>query len=211
MSRKSVLLNVDQITQQMKQFNFTPQEVQDLLTQARKFDTKETGYVQKDKVDDILRELKVLQNDDEKIKAKFNEELKNMQVKALDYKQVAEIYYNLKQYKKAIEEEESITQEYIDAFVALGGQPDKQGNISKKYIAQIVKDEFQLILDLEQFLGDFQGDMIGFEDFCSLFEAAGEDAKSVITSLSQGKRKKGDNEDFTVSFKEFQKWEKSVL
>ena len=38
--------------------------------------------------------------------------------------------------------------EYLDAFVALGGQPDKDGYISKDVLVEIIKAEFELTIDM---------------------------------------------------------------
>ena len=38
--------------------------------------------------------------------------------------------------------------EYLDAFVALGGQPDKDGFISKDVLVEIIKAEFELTIDM---------------------------------------------------------------
>ena len=38
--------------------------------------------------------------------------------------------------------------EYLDAFVALGGQPDKEGYISKDVLVEIIKAEFELTIDM---------------------------------------------------------------
>ena len=38
--------------------------------------------------------------------------------------------------------------EYLDAFVALGGQPNKDGYIEKDMLIQIIKIEFDLTIDM---------------------------------------------------------------
>jgi hypothetical protein len=38
--------------------------------------------------------------------------------------------------------------EYLDAFVALGGQPNKDGFIEKDMLIQIIKIEFDLTIDM---------------------------------------------------------------
>ena len=38
--------------------------------------------------------------------------------------------------------------EYLDAFVALGGQADKDGYISKDVLVEIIKTEFELTIDM---------------------------------------------------------------
>ena len=38
--------------------------------------------------------------------------------------------------------------EYLDAFVALGGEADKEGYISKDVLVEIIKEEFELTIDM---------------------------------------------------------------
>lgn len=37
----------------------------------------------------------------------------------------------------------------MDAFVALGGEPTKEGYISKNTLINIIKSEFELTIDME--------------------------------------------------------------
>jgi len=37
----------------------------------------------------------------------------------------------------------------VDAFVALGGLPSKEGTISKNTLMEIIKNEFELTIDME--------------------------------------------------------------
>ena len=42
-----------------------------------------------------------------------------------------------------------INMHIVDAFVALGGEPNKEGTISKKTLIEIIKHEFELTIDME--------------------------------------------------------------
>lgn len=46
----------------------------------------------------------------------------------------------------------------MDAFVALGGMPNKEGKISKSTLIQIIKTEFELTIDMEDYLMKIGGD-----------------------------------------------------
>ena len=37
----------------------------------------------------------------------------------------------------------------VDAFVALGGQPDKSGSIRAEVLVEIIKSDFELTIDME--------------------------------------------------------------
>ena len=54
-------------------------------------------------------------------------------------------------------EQENEADEYLDAFVALGGQPDKDGFVSKENLISIIKAEFELTIDMEEFLRKIGG------------------------------------------------------
>ena len=38
--------------------------------------------------------------------------------------------------------------EYLDAFVALEGQPDKEGFVEKNCLIEIIKEQFELTIDM---------------------------------------------------------------
>ena len=38
--------------------------------------------------------------------------------------------------------------EYLDAFVALGGGADREGSIPKSILIEIIKEEFELTIDM---------------------------------------------------------------
>ena len=70
-------------------------------------------------------------------------------------------------------EQENDADEYLDAFVALGGQPDKDGYVSKENLIQIIKAEFELTIDMEEFLRKIGGNSeeINYYQFCVLLDA----------------------------------------
>ncbi len=54
-------------------------------------------------------------------------------------------------------EQENEADEYLDAFVALGGDPNKDGFVSKDNLITIIKAEFELTIDMEEFLRKIGG------------------------------------------------------
>lgn len=77
----------------------------------------------------------------------------------------------------------------MDAFVALGGSPDKEGHVSKEVIIQIIKAEFELTLDMEDVLRKITEDNeISYYQFCILLDAGtGGNPSRVSSYLSQNK------------------------
>jgi len=87
-------------------------------------------------------------------------------------------------------EQENDADEYLDAFVALGGQPDKEGNVSKENLIEIIKAEFELTIDMEEFLRKIGGNSeeINYYQFCVLLDAGtGGNPSRVSSYLSQNK------------------------
>ena len=87
-------------------------------------------------------------------------------------------------------EEDASDNDYLDAFVALGGQQDKEGSVSKETLIQILKAEFELTIDLEEMLRKIGGDEeeIQYYQFCVLLEAGtGGNPSRVSSYLSQNK------------------------
>ena len=73
----------------------------------------------------------------------------------LDTKNLAKMDVNallmaIKWYKdqQLTNDNEGDVDEYLDAFVALGGEPDKEGCVSKDVLIEIIKVEFELTIDM---------------------------------------------------------------
>ena len=78
----------------------------------------------------------------------------------------------------------------MDAFVALGGQPNKEGKISKSTLINIIKLEFELTIDMEEYLMKIGGDhdQINYYQFCVLLDAGTSGNPSRVSSyISQNK------------------------
>ena len=87
-------------------------------------------------------------------------------------------------------EQENDLDEYLEAFVALGGQANKEGFVSKEVLIQIIKLEFEMTLDLEEYLRKSGGDTdeIAYYQFCRLLDAGtGGNASRISSFVSQNK------------------------
>ena len=84
-----------------------------------------------------------------------------------------------------INDQENEADEYLDAFVALGGQPNKEGFVSKELLIQIIKAEFELTIDMEEYLRKSGGDTdeIAYYQFCRLLDAGTGGHPSRISSF----------------------------
>ena len=63
----------------------------------------------------------------------------------------------------------------MDAFVALGGQADKEGFIDAARLIQIIKNEFEMTIDIEKLIEDIDEDESGqieYDEFMSLLSSS---------------------------------------
>jgi hypothetical protein len=78
----------------------------------------------------------------------------------------------------------------VDAFVALGGSTDKSGTIAKLTLIGIIKLEFELTIDMEEYLRSIGGsaDEINYYQFCVLLDVGTSGNASRFSSfLSQNR------------------------
>lgn len=48
--------------------------------------------------------------------------------------------------------------EYLDAFVALGGMANKEGHVEIKMLKEIIKDDFELTINMNDYLNAVDSD-----------------------------------------------------
>lgn len=79
--------------------------------------------------------------------------------------------------------------EYLDAFVALGGDNDKSGCVSKEMLINIIKEEFELTIDMVEYLRKIGGDNEGIDyyQFCVLLDAGTSGNPSRVSSYLSNK------------------------
>ena len=72
----------------------------------------------------------------------------------------------------------------VDAFVALGGMATKEGTISKSTLIAIIKTEFELTIDMEEYLRKIGGDTdnINYYQFCVILDAGTSGNPSRVSS-----------------------------
>ena len=61
--------------------------------------------------------------------------------------------------------------ELLDAFVAMGGEPDGEGCVDAKKLISTIKDEFQMTIDIEKLIEEIDEDGSGeieFDEFKAL-------------------------------------------
>jgi hypothetical protein len=89
----------------------------------------------------------------EERKAKLNKEILAKEIKILDLNSLFWAATTLKR-----EREDNIhynnpeNSEYLDAFVALGGNSDKSGYVNKDNLMRILKQEFGILFEIDKLL-----------------------------------------------------------
>ena len=71
----------------------------------------------------------------------------------------------------------SVEEETLDAFVALGGEENRDGYIDARRLIQIIKHEFQMTIDIEKLISDIDEDGSGkieYEEFLTLLTSVQE-------------------------------------
>jgi Ca2+-binding EF-hand superfamily protein len=66
-------------------------------------------------------------------------------------------------------------EDMLDAFVSLGGDPDGEGSIDANRLIQIIKNDFQMTIDIEALISKTDKDGSGeidFEEFCEMMRSA---------------------------------------
>ena len=87
---------------------------------------------------------------------------------------------NFEQFKKVISEQkknQSLTNEEdtLDAFVAMGGQPNGEGSIDADKLIQIIKYDFEMTIDIEKLIKDIDEDGSGeieYDEFRNLLSSS---------------------------------------
>ena len=90
-------------------------------------------------------------------------------------------FVNTRKMKRMVQENTVFIADKVDAFVALGGNHDKSGTITKDTIIRVIKNEFELTFDIEE-LCERVGvsNILDFNAFCLLFDSS-EEARSVMS------------------------------
>ncbi len=74
--------------------------------------------------------------------------------------------------------------EYLDAFVALGGNVDKSGVVEIEILREIIKDDFELTISMEEYLNAVDSEEgLDFYQFCVLLDASTSGNSSRFSSL----------------------------
>ena len=86
----------------------------------------------------------------------IHERLSEKSVKKLDIHGLTQVLHIAKEMK--MDEPADQEDEYLDAFVALGGNANKEGSIEIKMLKEIIKDDFELTINMNDYLNAVDSD-----------------------------------------------------
>uniref|UniRef100_A0A7S3JLM2 Uncharacterized protein n=1 Tax=Euplotes harpa TaxID=151035 RepID=A0A7S3JLM2_9SPIT len=108
--------------------------------------------------------------------------LEDKKIKKIDENALVQSLHILKEME--MEEPDNQEDEYLDAFVALGGKPNKEGRIEAKLLIEIIKDDFELTINMEEYLNSVESsDSLDFYQFCVLLDASTSGNPSRFSSM----------------------------
>ena len=131
----------------------------------QEIDRNNTGQVNSEEVNEIIDKMKLKMSQDERFKLVADIDPDNQGVIE---------YSDLKQRLVAREVERldgSDDTELLDAFVAMGGQPDGEGCVDADLLIHIIKNDFGMTIDIEALIKEVDEDGSGeieFDEFKSL-------------------------------------------
>jgi len=83
---------------------------------------------------------------------------------SIDFGEFLKVIENQKERAENFDDENDM----IDAFVACGGRPDKEGHVKREVLVKIIKQDFGLTIDIEELINKIDQDGSGeieFEEF----------------------------------------------
>jgi Ca2+-binding EF-hand superfamily protein len=87
---------------------------------------------------------------------------------AIAFEAFLELYRSQK-----VQEGDSDDEDTLDAYVAVGGSEDKSGNVNASILINIIRDEFQLTIDIERLIkevDDSANGLIEYDEFKTLLK-----------------------------------------
>ncbi|KRW99674.1 hypothetical protein PPERSA_03475 [Pseudocohnilembus persalinus] len=148
--------------------NLDTPEIEFFINAFQKEDPNKYGLIQENQLQKIIGYRFQVDN---KVKDRVKKEINDKNYQQIDIQVMLNIVSLIKEFiKKNKEREDQI--EYIDAFIALGGNNDLTGTVSRQTIMDIITNEFDLSIDMTSFLEKLEiyDENLDFPTFCQVFE-----------------------------------------
>ncbi|CAD8180983.1 unnamed protein product [Paramecium pentaurelia] len=181
---KSIQIDYNSLLKYTTTCDLQKNEIDSLLKMFKRIDYNKVGFLTYHDMMDLLKEFGFQIN--QNCKEKIFKEIEDRNTTKLDFQTLLYIARVCKDFESKIKENEEQIQysEFIDAFVALGGEPDASGYVHKNKIIEILSIEFDLNFDIDELLEqlEVQNESLDFETFRQLFRA--ENKKSIKRNSS---------------------------
>ena len=153
-----------EVSGRLTEFGLTQEEDAKCNKAFEAFDKDNSGFIDAEELTAVLEMMGKKQKE---------EDIYNMMKQASSTQSTV---ISLQEFKSVIGEQkkfQSVSQEVdtLDAFVSLGGDNDGGGFINAQRLIDIVKNEFQMTIDIEQLINEIDEDgsgQIEYDEFMSL-------------------------------------------
>lgn len=114
-------------------------EILNICTKFKRYDPMSLGFIQWFEVDDVFRDIGLQVT--EEVRSQTKKYLDERKKRNADLHLTCELYAVIKKQQED-EEEEAQNADFVNAFVAMGGNPDRSGCVQKSVILDIIKNVF---------------------------------------------------------------------
>mmetsp|Transcript_14653 Transcript_14653/g.16835 ORF Transcript_14653/g.16835 Transcript_14653/m.16835 type:complete len:156 (-) Transcript_14653:240-707(-) len=142
----------------------TENEIDNSSKVFAEFDTNESGAIDKEELKSALEKMGQNLTDEEVIR--MIDEIDESNTGEIQFKDFLKIIAYHKDLQKSNDEDDTLM-----AFLAMGGGPGKEGKVDAKVLIQVIKEEFNMTIDIEKLIEEIDADGSGeieYEEFKNL-------------------------------------------
>lgn len=142
-------------------------EISECKNVFSQFDKDGTGRIDRFELRVVLEQMGQKPSEEE-VFAMWNE-VDDMNTGKIDFNEFLRIYERHLMSKKDEDE-----QDMIDAFVAMGGNPDKSGQVDAERLINIIRHQFEMTINIEQLIQEIdenRNGQIDYDEFKSLLSS----------------------------------------
>ena len=152
----------------MEEYTLTEEDIKCCINAIEDLDDDKNGYISVYDFDTVLDKLGIELSEIEI--AKLVSELDHTYTGFINFGDILELFRK----KREMDERGEDDQDTLDAYVAIGGPEDKSGHINGKILVTIIKEEFQLPINIEKLIeeiDDSGNGEIEYEEFERLLKS----------------------------------------
>ena len=134
------------------------------------FDKDRSGFIDADELRIVLEMMGQCATEDEIFRMISDADAQN--TGQVSYEQFRRVVLEQKKKQGFSNEEDT-----LDAFVAVGGEPNGEGSVNANLLIKIIRDEFEMTIDIEKLIREVDEDDSGkieYDEFKNLLSSAAE-------------------------------------